>query len=442
MTRISTPGMNATNPRPRTALAILAASLVIVMIGFGIAIPLMPFYVTHFGASGAALGFVMAIYSLMQFVFAPFWGRASDRMGRRPILLIGILGYAVTFLLQGFAQNLFQFTLIRALSGMVSSAALPTAMAYIADITPPEKRAQGVGILGAAMGVGMIIGPTLGGLLTHVQVNLPPGIASLMQVTTDASGNTINLSIPFFAAALLALTASAFIFVLLPESLPVEKRGLHAEPTGSRARQLVAGLRGPMGFLFLLSFLMTFALSNMEAVLALYGAQKFGMGPADVGLLMGALGITAVVMQGGLMGPLTKRFGESGVIKGGLLVSTAGFVLLALAATRGALIAGALVMNGGNVLLQPSVTSLVSKRAKTGQGAAMGLNNSFQSLGRGIGPLWAGFAYDIHNTLSFWTGAAVQLVALLYGMRMLSREAADGAPATTTPAEAPTTNRL
>jgi DHA1 family multidrug resistance protein-like MFS transporter len=426
--------MNARDPRPRTALAILAASLVIVMIGFGIAIPLMPFYITHFGASGTALGLVMAIYSLMQFVFAPFWGRASDRVGRRSILLIGILGYAITFLLQGFAQNLFQFTLIRALSGIISSATLPTAMAYIADITPPEKRAQGVGILGAAMGVGMIIGPTLGGILTHVQINLPPGIAGLMQVTTDASGNPINLSLPFFAAALLALVATAFIFVLLPESLPPEKRGLHAEPTGSRAAQLVAGLRGPMGFLFLLSFLMTFALSNMEAVLALYGAQKFGMGPADVGLLMGALGIMAVIMQGGVIGPLTRKVGESNIIKGGLLVSMVGFAMLALAASRLSLIAGALVMNGGNVLLQPSVTSLISKRAQTGQGTAMGMNNSFQALGRGVGPLWAGFAYDIQNTLSFWTGAAVQLIALLYGMRMLNRDAAE--------AEAPVAARV
>ncbi len=431
--------MKATNPRPRTALIILAASLVIVMIGFGIAIPLMPFYVTHFGATGAALGFIMAIYSLMQFVFAPFWGRASDRVGRRSILLIGILGYAVTFLLQGLSQNIWQFAATRALSGIISSATLPTAMAYIADITPHEKRAQGVGILGAAMGVGMIFGPMLGGVLTHVHPPLPPGIASLLQVTTDATGNAINLSIPFFAASFMALLASAFIFVMLPESLPPEKRGLHAEPTGSRATQLLDGLRGPMGFLFFLAFLMTFALSNMEAVLALYGAQKFGMGPADVGVLMGALGIMAVIMQGGLMGPLTKRFGESSIIKGGLVVSMTGFLLLALAASRLSLIVGALVMNGGNVLLQPSVTSLVSKRAKTGQGAAMGLNNSFQSLGRGIGPLWAGFAYDIHNTLSFWTGAVVQLVALLYGMRMLNRDAAEAAA---TGAEAPTTNRL
>lgn len=418
------PAKNGHAPRPRTALAILAASLVIVMIGFGIAIPLMPFYITHFGASGAALGLVMAVYSFMQFLFAPFWGRQSDRVGRKKILLLGVVGYAATFFLQGIAQNLVQFTLVRALAGIISSATLPTAMAYIADITSEERRAQGVGVLGAAMGIGMIIGPLLGGLLTRVHLDLGPGLGSLLQVTQDASGATINLSIPFFAASLLAVIAAGFIIVMLPESLPPERRGLHLEPTGSRMAQLSAGLRGPMGFLFLLSFLLTFALANMEAVLALYGAQRFAMTPSHVGMLMGALGVTAVIMQGGVIGPLTRKVGEARVIQGGLVVSMIGFVVMALAGSRAALIVGALVMNGGNVLLQPSVTSLISKRTQTGQGAAMGQNNSFQSLGRAVGPLWAGFAYDITSTLAFWTGAAVQLVALLYGMRMLNRDEA------------------
>lgn len=398
------------------------------MIGFGIAIPLMPFYIKHFGASGAALGFVMAIYSFMQFLFAPLWGRLSDDVGRKPVLLIGILGYAVSFVMQGFAQNLIAFTAARVFAGIVSSATLPTAMAYIADITPPDRRSQGVGILGAAMGVGMIIGPTLGGILTHVQPSLSPQMMSLMQITTDASGQPINLSIPFFASALLALIAIPFIVFLLPESLPPEHRHVHGPESGSRFSQLATGLRGPMGFLFLLSFLLTFALANMETVLALYGADKFGMGPADVGIVMGALGIMAVIMQGGAIGPLTRRFGESRVILSGLVVSMSGFVLLALSGTRGIFIAGALVMNGGNTLLQPSVTALISKRAKAGQGVAMGQNQSFQSLGRAIGPLWAGMAYDVHDTLSFWTGAAVQLIAFIYGMRMLPRGEEGAAP--------------
>ena len=187
----------------KTAIAILFASLVIIMLGFGIAIPLMPFYITHFGASGLALGLMMSLYSLMQFLFAPMWGRMSDRIGRKPVLLIGVAGFALAFLLQGLAQNLVQFTLTRTLAGVLSAAALPTAMAYVADVTTPERRAQGVGLMGAAMGLGMIFGPLLGGLLTHVDPALFPRLTPLLQVTVDpATGQTINLSIPFFVSAL------------------------------------------------------------------------------------------------------------------------------------------------------------------------------------------------------------------------------------------------
>ena len=401
---------------------ILFSSLVIVMLGFGIAIPLMPFYVTHFGASASALGLMMSLYSLMQFMFAPMWGRLSDRIGRKPILLIGIAGIFISFVLQGLAQNIIQLMLTRTLAGILSSATLPTAMAYIVDITSEEERPRGVGLMGAAMGVGMIFGPMLGGLLTGLSLPLPQAVSSILQVTTDAStGELINLSIPFFASALLALIAIPFILVLLPESLPAERRRTPAPPAAreSRVNQLFSGLRGPIGFLFLLAFLMAFALANMESVLGMYGKQHFSMGPTEIGIMMGGVGVLSVILQGVVIGPLTTRIGEERVIRYGLIISILGFALMALAFSKWTLIAAAMVFNLGSVLLQPSVTSLVSKRARGGQGAAMGLNNSFQSLGRGAGPLWAGFAYDIYTTLSFWTGAFIQLIALVYSLKVL-----------------------
>ena len=166
---------NGAAPSNRSALAVLFASLVIVMLGFGIAIPLMPFYIIHFDASGTALGLMMSLYSFMQFFFAPLWGRLSDRIGRKPVLLIGIAGFAGAFFLQGIAQNLLWFMLARTLAGVLSAAALPTAMAYVADTTSVENRARGVGMMGAAMGLGMIFGPLLGGLLAHVHLPLPAG---------------------------------------------------------------------------------------------------------------------------------------------------------------------------------------------------------------------------------------------------------------------------
>jgi DHA1 family multidrug resistance protein-like MFS transporter len=180
-------------------------------------------------------------------------------------------------------------------------------------------------------------------------------------------------------------------------------------------------LRGPSGFLLILAFLLAFALANMESVLALYGGKKFAMGPSEIGLLMGGLGITSVIMQGGVIGPLTRRFGETRVIQSGLIIGIAGFLCMALLPFKWGLVVGALVFNLGNVLLSPSVTSLISKRAKTGQGEAMGLNNSFQALGRGIGPLWAGFAFDLYSTLSFWSGAVVQIIAFFYTLKFFDK---------------------
>lgn len=390
------------------------------MLGFGIAIPLMPFYITHFDASGTALGLMIALYSFMQFLFAPVWGRLSDRIGRKPVLLIGIAGFAFAFFLQGIAQSLFWFIAARSLAGVLSSAALPTAMAYVADTTTAENRARGVGMMGAAMGLGMIFGPLLGGLLAHANPALPAGLTALLQTTTDpATGETINLSLPFFVSGLLALAALPLIAFLLPESLPVAKRGGHAAPEGNRFTHLLDGLRGPSGFLYTLAFLLAFALANMEAVLALYGAARFGMGPAQVGFIMGGMGVLSVIQQGMVIGPLTRKVGEARVIQGGLAIGIAGFAGLALAPTLWLYAGAALVFTAGNVLLQPSVTALISKRASAGQGAAMGLNNSFQALGRATGPLWAGAAFDLNNTLSFWTGALVQTVAFVYALRRL-----------------------
>lgn len=409
------------NPeQQKTAKILLAASLVIVMLGFGIALPLMSFYIIHFKASGSALGLMMSLYSLMQFVFAPMWGRLSDRIGRKPVLLTGIFGYFLAFVLQGLSQDIVQFTLSRTLAGVLSSAALPTAMAYIADITSPEDRSKGVGLMGASMGLGMIFGPMLGGILTGLTLTLPGWLTPLLQVTTDPStGKLINLSIPFFASALLALLAAPFIMIFLPESLRPEDR--KAAPAGQRESRfsfIINGLKGPTGFLMAMAFLLAFALANMESVLSLYGGQHFSMGPSEVGLLMGGLGLVSVIEQGIVIGPLTRRFGETRIIQGGLLVGILGFIGMALAAAKPVLIVSALVFNMGNVLLAPSVTSLISKRTRDGQGAAMGMNNSFQALGRGIGPLWAGFAYDMTATLSFWTGALVQLIALVYAFKV------------------------
>lgn len=402
----------------RSATIILFISLIIVMLGFGIALPLMAFFITHYGASGSAMGLMMSLYSIMQFIFAPMWGKLSDRIGRRPVLMIGIFGFGTAFLLQAFAPNIILFIAARALAGVLSSATMPSAMAYIADITTNETRSKGVGLMGAAMGLGMILGPTLGGFLSHVQLTLPGALNILLQFTTDPeTGNIINLSVPFIFSSLLAFLALPVIFFLLPESLHKVDHPQPVRQNTSRFLQLRQALSGKTGFLFAMTFLLAFALANLEGVLPLYGKQQFVMNPADIGLVMGAMGLVSVIQQGLLIHPLTKKFGEARLLLVGLLVSMVGLLGISLVPTRWGMILFALVFSSGNVLLQPSVTSLISQSSnRDEQGAVMGLNNSFQSLGRAAGPLWAGMAFDIYPTLSFWSGAIVQMVAFLFGL--------------------------
>ena len=227
----------------RSATAILFGSLVTVMLGFGIVLPLMPFYIAHFGAGGGEMGLMMAVYSIMQFIFAPLWGRLSDRVGRVPVLLIGIAGYGISCVVMGFAGSVLVLILSRALTGMLSSATLPTAMPYMADITDAKNRSKGVGLMGAAMGVGMIFGPALGGVLAGLNLPFPPAVMALMQTMIDPDTNRlINLSTPFLFAALLAFIALPVVHLALPESLPPARRGLSAAPTGSRLAQLTAAL--------------------------------------------------------------------------------------------------------------------------------------------------------------------------------------------------------
>lgn len=409
----------------RGPIALLFASLVIVMVGFGIVLPILPYYVTHFGASGRALGLLISIYSIMQFVFAPLWGRLSDRLGRKPVLLIGLGGYALAFALQGLAQDLTQLLLARAVAGVLSSATLPTALAYVADTTPARDRSEGMGLMGAAMGLGMVFGPVLGGPLTRVVLPLHPTLAGLMQRTIEAeSGAALDLSFPFLVSAALALLSIPLVVWRLPESLPPGARMAAAGPRPSRARQIGQALTGPMAFLYLAAFLLAFALANLESVLGLYGQDRFALTPTGLGLLMGLIGVLSVIQQALLIGPLTRRFGEVTVLRAGLALSGVGLIGLALAPHFWQMVVLAAVFGAGNALLRPSVAALISQRAETGQGAAMGMENSFLSLGRVAGPLWGGLSYDWIDTAPFWTAAAIQLAALALSYRGLGPAAA------------------
>ncbi|MHB8133844.1 MAG: MFS transporter [Anaerolineaceae bacterium] len=370
----------------RKNLIILFFTLVVVMMGFGIIIPILPFYVESFGGGGLGLGMLMAIFSVMQFIFAPIWGALSDRYGRKPIILIGALGNALSLLMFGFSTQLWMMYVARALGGILSSATLPTAMAYIGDTTDEQNRGGGMGVVGAAMGMGLVLGPGLGGTLAKT-----------------------SLSTPFFFAAALSLVAVLLIFIFVPESLEKSKRDPSSAIKLPKISILIRELRGPLGFMFLLAFIVMFALTNFEGIFGLYAQYRFDFNAAQVGLVMTIVGLVSTVAQGLLTGPTTKRFGERNVIKISLIASSLGFFLMILAKTTIPiyLTVGFFVLS--NAMLRPAIQSIISKEAKSGQGIAMGLTNSYMSLGRIVGPIWAGTMIDINVIFPYLSGAIVFL---------------------------------
>jgi DHA1 family multidrug resistance protein-like MFS transporter len=396
-------------------MTILFITLVVVMMGFGMVIPLLGFYVDSFGASGVELGLLMTSYALMQFLFAPVWGGLSDRFGRKPLLVLGVLGNALTQLFFGLATHLWMLFAARILAGILSSATLPTAMAYVGDSTSEDQRSSGMGLMGAAMGVGMVIGPGAGGLLARD-----------------------SLALPFLVASGLSMIALALLVIILPESLPPDRRARRGDAQtgrGPQLRQMARALSGPIGILLVMAFLVSFGITNFETVFSLYTLERYGYGPQRVSFILMLSGLLSAVVQGVLTGWFTRRWGEVRVIRGALFIGAVGFVLMTTAERPGWVIATTLFFMIGNSLLRPTVSALTSRRAVVGQGTAMGLNNAFMSLGRVVGPTWAGFLFDVNLNLPYFSGAAILFAGFVVSLLWLvgrEKETASAASATHT----------
>jgi len=370
------------------------------MLGFGMVLPLMPFYIQTLGASGKQLGLLTAIYSIMQFIFAPIWGSLSDRLGRKPILMTGILGNGIFLLLFGYASQLWMLFLARALAGVLSSATLPTTMAYISDTTTPEERGSKMGKLGAAMGLGVILGPGLGGWLAEY-----------------------SLVTPFLVAAGFSAVALVLVSLFLPESKIIDReQPMQDIKPGRSFSRMYKVLTSPVGILFFMAFLVSFGMTNFEGIFSLYTIAKFSFTPRDIGTLLVTVGLVSAIVQGLLVGPLTKKFGEELVIKVSLLAVSVGFLIILKANSFISLLITAGVFITPVALLRATVNVLIANRTSSGQGTAMGLSNAFSSLGRIFGPVWAGYMYDIDLNFPFMSGAVILFAGFLIGMVLLRKD--------------------
>jgi DHA1 family multidrug resistance protein-like MFS transporter len=254
-------------------------------------------------------------------------------------------------------------------------------------------------VIGAAMGLGMILGPGAGGMLS-----------------------AISLQAPFYFAAVLSLLAMAAIWLFLPESLAVEQREQSARLQGPQLRAMWESLLGPLAFLFIVAFMISFAMTNFEGIYAYYAKDRYGYGPETIGVILTAIGVVSVLAQGALTGVATRRFGEVNVIKVSLIASVAGFLAMLFATDLITVILTSSFFVLANAMLRPAVSSLISQRTTQGQGIAMGLNNAFMSLGRVIGPLWAGVVIDINLFLPFITGAIIMLIGFIASLIFLRTE--------------------
>jgi DHA1 family multidrug resistance protein-like MFS transporter len=357
----------------RRNLHILAFTLVVVMLGYGMIIPILPFYIENLGAGGTELGLLVATYAVMRLIFGPLWGSLSDRLGRKPVLMVGVFGYGVTMILFGLATQLWMLFLFRALSGILSSATAPTTMAYVSDSTSGEERGAGMGFLGAALGIGTIIGPALGGLL---------------------AGD--SLSTPFFIAGGLSFLALILIWIVLPESLPARSSEPHEARKPHSRRDTWQALTGPLAILLGMAFLVSYGTNIFFGVFGLYTLHKFDAGPEQVGLILMVVGVVAALAQGVLTGPLTRRWGEANLIKTMLPATGLGFLAIALTRTFLPFLLAVGGFTLATTLLSPAVMALTSRRTSLEQGITMGLSNSFISLGRIVGPALGGFLFDVN----------------------------------------------
>jgi DHA1 family tetracycline resistance protein-like MFS transporter len=382
-------------------LIVVFVTVFIDLLGFGIIIPLLPFYAETFGATAFTVGLLATSFSLMQFIFAPIWGRLSDRVGRRPIILLGLLGSCLSYLGFGMAGTLTALFAARIFAG-IAGANIPTAQAVVADLTTPENRAKGMGMIGAAFGLGFIFGPAIGGFLSRYGYAMPAFFAS-------------GLSLANFVAA----------WFLLPETLKPEHRAVERVGRMDALRTAIA--RPHLPLLLLIGFLVVAAFSAFESTFALFAERVYAFHASSIGYVFAFVGVVLVIVQGFLVGRVVKRIGEHHIVPASLALVAIGLLMIPATHSVAALLVANGVMAVGMGFNNPSLMSLVSRyTAAEDQGGVMGLTQSLNSLARIIGPMWGGFAFDhLGIGMPYVSAAAVIAVASAISIRALWRAQMD-----------------
>jgi multidrug resistance protein len=366
--------------------------------GFGIVLPLLPYYAATFGVGSTALGILVASFALMQFISSPILGRLSDNIGRRPILLLSIMTSVVSFAFFALANSFWMLLVSRIVAGLATE--IGVAQAYIADITKEQDRAIGMGRMGAIHGAGFIIGPALGGFLS-----------------------AYGFSAAGWAAAVLAAVNLGFVFLFLPESLNPNLKNKDMKTRNGLVVGLRRALSKPlMGSVLIILFIMSFAFSAFPVVMPLLAMTYFGLGSVEMSFFFVYTGFVQIVFQGLVVGKVASRIGEQKMIAVGLLIMTVSIFLLVFFPSLAMFLLLTTIAFIGIGLLNTSIPSYVSKITPvTERGGMMGITQSVSSIARVPGPLIAGIVFEYAGVLApFLLSAVLLMIATIFGMRIAS----------------------
>ena len=388
----------------RDRLGVLFLTVLVDLVGFGIVLPILPFYARSFGADGLETGLLVAVYSLVQLVMAPLWGRLSDRVGRRPVLILGLLGSAAAYIVFARADSLAVLFLSRIIGG-IGGSTIPVAQAYIADVTPPERRAGNMGLIGAAFGLDFVIGPFLGGILSESSPGAP--------------------TIPGYTAAALCLANAIVAILFLPES---RARGAATSARFALRAALARVARSRQILLTLATYLcVTMAFAALHPTLSLLASERFTMGPREAGYLFALLGVVSAIVQGGIVRRVVPRTGELTLLRASAIPFAAGFALAGLSSGTPLFLTGLVLIGIGYGGTVPSVLGLLSRAEEPDrQGAVLGVGQSVGSSARVLGQYMAGGLFDVRLFLPYLAAAALIGVAAAIGSGLRQPEEPSG----------------
>jgi MFS transporter, DHA1 family, multidrug resistance protein len=374
-------------------LIILMLNTFIALVGVGLAIPVLPKFILEIGASGKDMGYLVAATGLTQFLFSPLGGKLSDQYGRKIITIIGLAIIAISQFMFSIGTDLWVLYLSRFIGGIGVGLLIPATMAYVADVTTIENRGKGMGLLGASISLGFVIGPGIGGFLAE-----------------------FGIRVPFYASALAAAIAMVVSLFFLPESLSKAQQQVFRNSSADQSGMVddfKRSFKVSYFVLLLLIFTMTFGLANFETIFGLYVSEKYDYTPKDISIIMTIAALVGVIIQALFVDKLLKRFDEIKVINTCFFLSAITMVVILLSGNFLFMLMMNILFILFTSILRPAINTLLSKMAGNEQGFAAGMNNAYSSLGNIIGPSLAGILFDISFNIPYLFGAFILVCSIV-----------------------------